>query len=78
MERDLKKVFGQALLATRDKKKLSQQELADYADLDRAHLASLERGKYAPSIATIYKLCEALDVTPIYFIKQMEAIRLKK
>jgi len=64
LENEIKSAFGKALLEVRTKKKISQQKLADYADMDRAHISALESGQYAPSLLTFYKLCLALEIKP--------------
>ena len=43
---------------------LSQEELADRAQLDRTYISALERCIYAASIDKIERLAKALSVTP--------------
>ena len=42
---------------------MSQQDLAQAADLDRAYLSSVEHGKQNISIGAISKLAKALNLT---------------
>ena len=42
---------------------LSQEDLADRADIDRTYISSLERSVYAAGIDVVDRLAKALDVT---------------
>ncbi len=57
--------FGQRLRAWRAKRKLTQQELAERADIEYKYLQRLE-GKKPPAIKidTINKLAAALKIKP--------------
>jgi transcriptional regulator with XRE-family HTH domain len=44
--------------------KLSQEELAERADLTPDYISKLERGRYSPSAEVIASLAKALGVTP--------------
>jgi len=59
---DPRLVFGKRLKELRMKKKLSQEELADIAGLDRTYISSCERGIRNISLINIYKLAHALGV----------------
>jgi transcriptional regulator with XRE-family HTH domain len=43
---------------------VSQMELSLKADLSQSFLANLEKGKKQPSVLTIIKIAEALDISP--------------
>lgn len=43
---------------------LSQEELANRADIDRTYVSSLERGRYSASIDMLESLSVALDIEP--------------
>lgn len=45
----------------RKQRNMTQQELADLADVSRQTIISLERGKYSPSIVLAYKLSLIFD-----------------
>lgn len=55
--------LGQALHEYRKMRGLSQQELADTADLDRAYISAVEHGKQNISIGAISKLATALKIS---------------
>ena len=54
--------FGQALRERRQAAAISQEELADRADLHRTYVSQLERGPKSPSLAAIEALAGALGV----------------
>jgi transcriptional regulator with XRE-family HTH domain len=54
--------FGTHLRAIRIKKGLSQEELANDADIPINQVGRIERGEVNPSLSTINSLAKALDV----------------
>ena len=62
MEDDIKKVFAANMRARRLKAGLSQEALADLADVDRSYVSSLERCVYAASIDVVDKIAKVLEV----------------
>jgi transcriptional regulator with XRE-family HTH domain len=58
--------------AARKRAKLSQQEVADKAELQRCQISDLERGILQLDHVhwgTIQKLCKVLDITPYDFME---------
>ena len=60
---DIKILVGKRVNELRNKLGLCQEELADYAELDRTYITSVERGRRNISIVNIEKLASALKVT---------------
>ena len=56
--------FGLNLVDSRKRKKLTQLQLAELADIDRSHISAIELGNVGVSFDLIFKLCEILDVKP--------------
>ena len=56
--------FGLNVVYYRKRKKLTQLQLAELADIDRSHISAIELGKVGVSFDVIFKLCEVLDTTP--------------
>ena len=54
--------FGENLRKVRKAKSLSQEALADAADLHRTYVSSVERGERNVTLDTIDKLAKALSV----------------
>jgi transcriptional regulator with XRE-family HTH domain len=61
---DIRKVFAENLRAARTEKRISQEELADRAKIDRTYVSSLERCAYSASITMVAKLAKALGREP--------------
>jgi len=57
------------LKALRERRGLSQEQLAEKAGLSRPHLARLETAKQDPTLSTIEKLAKALKVKPAELLK---------
>ena len=60
---DIKQAVGKRIKELRNKIGISQEELADTAQLDRTYITSVECGKRNISIVNIEKLANALNVT---------------
>jgi len=56
--------LGEAVRLARVKARLSQEQLADAADIHVTHLGGVERGVRNPNYTTIVKLARALDMAP--------------
>lgn len=54
--------LGERLKFIRETRKMTQAGLAKEADLTQATIANLESGRKSPSIETLEKLAEALDI----------------
>lgn len=57
------KVFGSNLRIEREHKKLTQEELAELADLDPSYISGIERGVRNPTILSVLRIASALDMT---------------
>ena len=65
MLQTMTRISGDSLRRVRDKRLLSQRELADKAGLSPTTILKLETGKVDdPHPRTVRKLAEALDVDP--------------
>ncbi|WP_145602785.1 helix-turn-helix domain-containing protein [Yersinia intermedia] len=58
----IKKNFGERVRNIRLEKKISQEELALTANLDRTYISGVERGKRNLSVVNIYKIAYALGI----------------
>lgn len=57
------KRFGASVRAKRDAKELSQEKLAELADLDRTYISSVERGARNISMLSVVRIAKALRTT---------------
>jgi transcriptional regulator with XRE-family HTH domain len=55
--------FGQHLKQLRQEKGLSQEQLGLIAELDRTYISGIERGVRNVSLANIFRIAKALDLT---------------
>ena len=67
--------FGQRVRELRKLKKLSQEELADIAELDRTYIGSVERGRRNISLVNILKIANALEVKPSLLLESFDVKR---
>ena len=62
------KAMGKRIRHARKNKKLSQEQLAEICSLSAAHIGHIERGTRIPSLDTLFKISQALDVSLDYII----------
>ena len=62
--------FGQAVCQLRLEAQVSQEDLANRANLERAHVGRIERGENQPTLWVILKLAEGLGVEPGALLNQ--------
>lgn len=71
--------FGRVLGESRRERGLSQEQLAELADLDRTTPSLLERGLRQPTLGVVILLGRALEVDPRELVgRVMETPRLAK
>lgn len=68
----LKLHFGKILKELRNKKSISQEQLAHDCGLDRTYISMLERGKYQPSLHTLFVIAESLEMKTSELIQLIE------
>ncbi|MEE5993095.1 MAG: helix-turn-helix transcriptional regulator [Oscillospiraceae bacterium] len=56
--------FGLNVVYYRKRKRLTQLQLAELADIDRSHISAIELGNVGVSMDVIFKLCEVLEIRP--------------
>lgn len=59
-----REALARNLRKLRQERGMSQEDLADKADLDRTYISSLERRRYAATIDVLDKLAKALGADP--------------
>lgn len=64
--------FGRILREQRLARGLSQEALALQAGVDRTFVSQLERGIRQPTLTTLWKLTEVLQVAPSDLVRRME------
>lgn len=57
---DLGRFFGAAVRRHRELMRISQEDLADRANLDRTYVSGIERGRRNPTLKIMQQLADAL------------------
>jgi transcriptional regulator with XRE-family HTH domain len=69
--------FGGILRDARDGSGLSQEELAEGAEVDRTYPSLLERGRRQPTLCVLLSLAAALEIEPGLLV-MMTVARLRR
>jgi len=67
-------IFGRVLREQRNARGISQEALALSADVDRTFVSQMERGIRQPTLTTLCKLSEALDIQPSTLVARVEKL----
>ncbi len=67
--------IGARIRDARQRRRLSQGELADRADINRTYLSQLENGRSSPTLEVLERIARALDVETAELISETQAAR---
>ncbi len=59
---EINRKIGIRIRVARLDKKISQEKLAEFADVNRNTIGTIERGEISPTIETLYKISAALEI----------------
>lgn len=62
MEKNVNKTFGQRVAELRKKAGYSQEKFAFQCNIDRTYIGTIERGEKSPTLNTIQKIAQALNI----------------
>ena len=65
---------GKTVVFFRLQRGVSQEVLSGLADIGRSHLSAIERGERKPTLETLYRICNALEIKMSTFIIKLEEI----
>ena len=71
MKNKILEIFGETVRGIRLKRGLSQEKLAEKANLHRTYIGMIERGEKNITLINIFKISEALNIKPIELIKDI-------
>ena len=63
---------GKAIWYFRNKRGLSQEVLSGLANIGRSHLSAIERGERCPTLETLYRISNALDIKMSVIVQKIE------
>lgn len=66
------KQIGAVIARLRKERGLSQEVLSGLAGLDRTHYSKIERGLRSPTIDTVFKIAQSLNIVPHQLIREIE------
>jgi transcriptional regulator with XRE-family HTH domain len=75
MKRDyetLRGTLGRNVRRLRRERKLSQEDLAFEAEIDRTYVSQIERGVINPSLLVLWKVSRVLGVSLVTLLKQAD------
>ncbi len=62
VKKDFLERFGEKIQEARKKQNISQEKLAQKADIERSYMGRIERGESNPPIYTVFKILQALKI----------------
>ena len=69
----IKVLIGLKIKELRQKESLSQEKLAELANIDRTYIHDIEKGSRNISVSVLEKLCSALKIKLSDFFNQIES-----
>ena len=57
-------LLGRRIARLRKERRLTQDKLSEKAEISNNYLSNIENGRSIPSLETLVRLCEAMEVTP--------------
>jgi transcriptional regulator with XRE-family HTH domain len=64
----LQQKIGHRIRELRESKGISQQNLAAICNFEKANLSRIEAGRTNPTVSTLYKISQALDIKLIELV----------
>jgi transcriptional regulator with XRE-family HTH domain len=74
MARSPTQAFGEAIKQARSERGLSQEAAALESGIDRSYYGHIERATKSPTLATVWKIADALEMKPSELIRRAEQI----
>ena len=62
------------LREARKRQGLSQEKLADVTNFDRTYISLMERGVQSPTVRTLFRLAEALEIRASELVRRTETL----
>ncbi len=66
-------ILGLSVKRFRELKKMTQEVLAERADIHTSYIGQIERGLRYPSLKTLFKIADALNVKIVELFKEVDS-----
>jgi len=66
------KIVGAVIANFREQKGVTQEVLSGLADIGRTHLSAIERGERKPTLETLYRISQALNIKMSAIVAEIE------
>jgi transcriptional regulator with XRE-family HTH domain len=66
---DMRKLVGGNVRRIRQKKRLTQEQLAEISGFSQQYISGLEQGRRNPTVVTLYELASALGVSHLDLVR---------
>ena len=66
------KIVGSVMREIREKKGISQEVISGLADIGRTHLSAIERGLRKPTLETLFRIADALNIKASEIVAMIE------
>jgi transcriptional regulator with XRE-family HTH domain len=71
-------MMGEELRKARELAGLTQEQLSFRAGLSRPYISQLERNMKSPTVDTLFRICDALDISAAVVVRRVETERKRK
>ncbi|SDI14211.1 Helix-turn-helix [Alteribacillus persepolensis] len=75
---DINKAIGKRINYYRKQKRMTQEELAEKADLSKSYVSQMEAGKKNITTKTIYEIAQALRINPRFLFEKTDEIQISE
>ena len=65
-------IVGKVIARLRSEKGITQEVLSGLSDIGRTHLSAIERGERKPTLETLYRISNALDMPMSAIVVEIE------
>lgn len=66
-------ILGSSIKKLREQKKITQESLAERADIHTSYIGQIERGLRYPSLKVLFKIADALNIKPAELLKDINS-----
>jgi transcriptional regulator with XRE-family HTH domain len=71
-------MLGEELRKVRERAGLTQEQLSFRAGLSRPYISQLERNLKSPTMDSLFRICDALDVSAAVVVRRVDTARKRK